>query len=105
MGQKPHDFWTVPLCAYHHRDGADAQHVIGEELFWKLRGIDQFALALRLWIESGGAARAEQPKPVKRGRPIPARKPPEQRIKIQGRSTFAPGRKLQSRNSFERRPA
>lgn len=100
MGIKPSDCWTVPLCGYHHREGPDAQHRMSEEEYWKFRGIDQFALALSLWEKSGGAARAAEreanPKP-KREKLTAPRKPQEQRAKIQARSTFPPGRKLQSR--------
>ena len=30
MGLKPHDMWTVPLCAFHHNE----QHALGEQVFW-----------------------------------------------------------------------
>lgn len=108
MQEKPDDKWSNPLCEYHHRTGILAQHKMGEEDFWKMRGIDPFALALRLFEESGGAARALEPKPAKRARPTKARKPVEQRAKIPGRalqsgSTWPQGRKLQSRNAFEKR--
>lgn len=107
MAEKPHDRWCTSLCSYHHRTGILSQHNIGDEMeFWILVGRDPFEIAERFWIESGGAARAaeraENPKPVK-PRKIKARKPAEQRVKIQGRATFPTGRKLQSRNTFERR--
>lgn len=35
MGQKPDDWRTVSLCAECHKDGANAQHIIGEPEFWK----------------------------------------------------------------------
>jgi hypothetical protein len=97
MAEKPSDFWTVPICGYHHREGADAQHRMSEKLYWELRGIDPFALALDLWQQSGGAERALQPKPAPRPRKIKARKPPEQRVKIRA------SRKMQSRGFAERR--
>ncbi len=98
MGEKPSDCWTVPLCAYHHRTGADSQHVVGEKTFWQLRGIDPFALALKLWEQSGAASRAAEPKRAPRPQAIKPRKPPEMRRKIPA------GRPLQSRG-FERRPS
>lgn len=104
MAEKPSDCWTVPLCGYHHRTGADAQHFVGEKIFWQLRGIDPFALAMKLWEQSGAAARSAQPKPAPRPRKIKARKPAEQRAEIHGRTTWPQGRKLQGRG-FERRPA
>lgn len=107
MQEKPSDCWTVSLCAYHHRTGILAQHKMNEAEFWIMHGRNPFEIAARLWIESGGATRAteraENPKRVK-PRKIEARKPSEQRVKIHGRATFQPGRKLQSRNTFERRP-
>lgn len=102
-GEKPHDKFSVPLCPYHHRDGIDCQHNSNEKEWWALTGLNPWAIAASLWIESGGAARALEPKPVKRAAPVAERKPREQRTKIQSRPTFPPGRKLQSRG-FERRP-
>lgn len=105
MGEKPSDAWVSPLCAYHHRTGILAQHKISESRFWfEIHGKNPLEIAARLWIESGGAARALEPKPVKRAAPTAERKPREQRVKMQSRQTFPPGRKLQSRG-FERRPA
>lgn len=53
LGMKPSDAWAVPLCAEHHRTGAQAQHIIGETKFWQLHRIDPFVLALSLWEASG----------------------------------------------------
>ncbi len=104
MQEKPGDQWTIGLCDYHHRTGTLAQHKISEREFWfEIHGRNPFEIAARLWIESGGAARALEPKPAKRERKIKVRKPKEQRAKIQGRSQFPVGRKIQSRG-FERRP-
>jgi hypothetical protein len=106
LGEKPHDFFVTPLCAYHHRTGILAQHKISEEHFWfEIHGLNPFQIASRLWIESGGAARALEPKPAKRPRKIAARKPQEQRAKIRSRATFPQGRKLQSRGFERGRPA
>lgn len=103
MQEKPSDSWTVGLCDYHHRTGILAQHKMAEADFWVMHGRNPFEIAARLWIESGGAARAIEPKPASRARKTKSRKPAGQRVKIQGRSTFAPGRKLQSRGFAERR--
>lgn len=103
MQEKPGDRWTTNLCHYHHQSGVLAQHRVGEKVFWfEIHGLNPFEIAARLWIESGGAARAAareaNPQPV-RPRKIKPRKPPEMRAKIRS------GRPLQSRSSFERRPA
>jgi hypothetical protein len=91
MQEKPDDKWTVPLCGYHHRTGVGAQHKMGERDFWELAGINPFEIAVVLWIESGGYERETSAKTVVRPRKIKARKPPDQRRKIQ------PGRPIQSR--------
>jgi hypothetical protein len=112
LQEKPSDCWTVSLCAYHHRTGALAQHKIAEADFWKLHGRNPFQIAAALWVESGGAARALEPKRAKR-RPklresnYQPHKPkrPKRQIPgraLQSRSTFPTGRKMQSRG-FERR--
>lgn len=99
MSMKADDRFVTPLCHYHHQSGILAQHRIGEERFWfEVHGRNPFEICDRLWIESGGAARAEAPKPAPRQRKIAPRKPPEQRRKIPA------GRPLQSRG-FERRPS
>jgi hypothetical protein len=99
MQEKPDDKWSTPLCNYHHQSGILAQHKIGEQTFWfEVHGRNPFDIAARLWIESGGAARALQPKPAPRPKTSRPRKPPGLRRKIM------PGRPLQSRG-FERRPA
>lgn len=112
MQEKPGDNWTCGLCAYHHRTGILAQHKISEADFWKLHGRNPFEIAASLWIESGGAARATEraanPKPVKprkikpRDRTKPRRQIPAR--ELQSRSAFPVGRKMQSRNGFEKRP-
>jgi hypothetical protein len=87
-GEKPHDRYTVPLCPYHHRDGADAQHKMNERKWWELRGINPWAIAASLWIDSGGAERAAMAKPVRKPAPVKTRKPREQRVKIQSGKGF-----------------
>ncbi|MES2030891.1 MAG: hypothetical protein V4477_17050 [Pseudomonadota bacterium] len=81
-GEKPHDRYTVPLCPYHHRLGVDCQHNSNEREWWEMRGINPWAIAASLWIESGGAERAAVPAPAKRARPIKERKPRELRAKM-----------------------
>lgn len=92
MQEKPDDKWTVSLCAYHHRTGIAAQHVLGERTFWfHVHGRNPFEIAELLWIASGGAARALLPKPIRKPREIkPEHRPAPKRA-------FPKGRKLQSR--------
>jgi hypothetical protein len=102
--EKPHDYFVVPLCHYHHQSGILAQHKIGEQRFWfEVHGRNPFEIAASLWIVSGGAARALEPKPAKRERKVSARKAPEKRTKIRSPQTFPQGRKLQSRGFQPRR--
>jgi hypothetical protein len=104
MQMKADDSFVTPLCHYHHQSGILAQHRVGEQRFWfEIHGRNPFDIAASLWIESGGAARALEPKPVKRARKVAARKPPEQRTRIQSRSEFTQGRKLQSRGFENKR--
>ena len=50
VGQKPHDYWTVPLCGKHHRE----QHTMNEQHFWfNLHGIDPLPVAAWLYLVSG----------------------------------------------------
>ncbi|MDB5618535.1 hypothetical protein [Tardiphaga sp.] len=88
MGEKPHDKWTAPLCDYHHRTGTLAQHKMGEKDFWELMGLNPFAIAARLWVESGGAARGLQPERPKRERKVRPRDPSKPRHKIQSNPTL-----------------
>ena len=43
-GRKPDDYWTLPLCAEHHRLSKEAQHEENERAWWKRQEIDPFAL-------------------------------------------------------------
>lgn len=99
-GEKPHDKFTVPLCPYHHREGTDAQHKSNEREWWVMRGLNPWAIAASLWIESGGAARAAEreanPKPKREKRTAP-RKPREHRMKIRTKSNWPTGRKIATR--------
>ena len=97
MQEKSHDRYTVPLNEWCHRSGPGSQHSGGERAYWERIGKDPFAIAARLWTESGGEDRAAQERPVKPLRPVKRRKPPEKRKKI------ATGRPLQSRSSFPSR--
>lgn len=110
MQEKADDQFTTPLCHYHHQRSIQAQHKVGEQEFWfEIHGRNPFDIAERLWVESGGAERALQPK-RKRERQVAPRKPREERRKVargrplQSRSTFPAGRRLKSRNTFERAP-
>jgi hypothetical protein len=104
MAEKASDQFVTALCHYHHQSGILAQHRVGEQRFWfEIHGRNPFEIAARLWIESGGDARALEPKPAKRPRKIKARDRSAPKRKIQSRSKFPKGRLLQSRG-FERRP-
>lgn len=105
MQEKPDDRWSCSLCAYHHRTGIAAQHKLSERIFWfEIHGRNPFEIAERLWIASGGAARALEPKPARKPRKIQPRDRTSPKRKIQSRPTFSAGRKLQGRG-FEKRPA
>lgn len=55
VGQKPHDFWCVPLCGADHRD----QHETGDEFeWWRSKGIDPLRLAMALFLNTGDHERA-----------------------------------------------
>lgn len=99
-GEKPHDKFTVPLCPYHHRDGIDAQHKSNEREWWEMRGLNPWAIAASMWIESGGAAQAAErktnPKPV-RAKRVAVRKPRDERMKIRTKSNWPAGRKIAAR--------
>lgn len=50
MGEKPDDRRSAPLCVDHHLNGPDAQHRIGEHVFWKsYLAIDPVAFMEGLW--------------------------------------------------------
>lgn len=87
-GEKPSDKFTVPLCPYHHRIGVDCQHNSNEQEWWERTGINPWAIAASLWIESGGAERALLPAPPKRRRKIKSRDPSKPRRKIQSNPTI-----------------
>ena len=39
LGEKPDDRRALPLCAFDHLDGPDAQHRGGERAWWEARGL------------------------------------------------------------------
>lgn len=55
VGQKPHDYWTVPLCSRCHRE----QHEQKEEMFWDHAMIDPLFVAMALYLNTGDASAAE----------------------------------------------
>lgn len=96
MGEKPDDKWVLPLCRTHHT----AQHRENELRWWARMGFpDPFALAVALYVNCPVPTRPT----VRRKKSVRARKPPEQRVKIQQRSEWPTGRKLQSRNDLKRK--
>lgn len=53
MGRKPDDSWVVPLCAYMHREGPEAQHRGNERTWWIEQRLDCLAIAQALYACSG----------------------------------------------------
>lgn len=49
VGQKPHDFFVLPLSGKQHR----RQHAMNECVFWQRAGIDPILFALALYAVSG----------------------------------------------------
>jgi len=47
--EKPHDWRTVPLCGWCHRENRNSQHHVGEVEFWTQRAINPILLASALW--------------------------------------------------------
>lgn len=45
IGQKPHDFWCLPVCRKHH----ELEHSVGTQKFWDNLDIDPHFVALRLY--------------------------------------------------------
>jgi hypothetical protein len=50
-GEKPDDKWSVPLCPLCHLDGDVSVHRVGEEWFWRIVGLNPFAIAALLYAE------------------------------------------------------
>jgi hypothetical protein len=57
MRMKPADCWALPLCPACHRTDKDAQHQIGEQLFWHIVGINPLLLCERLYAARGDFVR------------------------------------------------
>lgn len=53
LGRKPDDCWVVPLCAYMHREGPEAQHRGNERTWWIDQRIDCLTVAAALYACSG----------------------------------------------------
>jgi hypothetical protein len=85
MAEKPSDFWATPLCVWCHRAGMESQHALGEEQFWKLAGINPFALAIKLYAEFGGAGGTVRKRQKAN---MPKRAFPKTARKMQSRSSF-----------------
>lgn len=80
MQEKPSDKWALPQCRSCHR----TQHDMNELEYWRLRGIDPFALAQTYYAQylaQGGGVK----KPRKKRTTIRPRLPKEQRARIQSR--------------------
>ena len=56
LGQKPHDYFVVPLCGAHHR----RQHMQNEREWWAAHNVDPVKLALMLFAVSGDHQEAER---------------------------------------------
>lgn len=49
--ERPSDKWAVPLCVACHMDGPEAQHRVGEKMFWRVLNLNPCAIAIRLYEE------------------------------------------------------
>jgi hypothetical protein len=47
--QKPADRWALPLCASCHREGPEAEHLVGTKEFYRRWGVDPHLIADALW--------------------------------------------------------
>lgn len=90
MSEKPDDRYSVPLCAWCHRESPKAQHKMNEAEFWRWNGIDPFKLAASLYRAYGG----EGGSPKKRRTIIKPRLPKERRTKIPARKNSWPKRRM-----------
>lgn len=89
LGEKPSDFWAVPLCRSHHMQ----QHAHGNELaWWKTKKKNPFEIAIYLYRKYGGRGGN-----VKRQRTtIKPRLPKSKRQKIPQGKTSWPSRPIAS---------
>jgi hypothetical protein len=91
MGEKPSDWWTLPLCRQHHDD----QHRGNELAWWTRHGFpDPFAVAIALYASRPALTIHRQRTRPKRTK----RRAPELRVKIANN----PARKIQSRNNLRK---
>lgn len=51
--ERPDDKWAVPLGAYWHRDGPEAQHKMNEREFWRQHNINILQVCKDLYVVSG----------------------------------------------------
>lgn len=100
---KASDTSIADACfACHAALDGQGEKILSKEdwLFYALRGIQR---TLENRIHRGIiTVPIDEPKPATE-RPIPKRKPPDQRQKMQGRSDWPKGRKIQSRNDLKRK--
>ena len=54
IGERPSDFWSLPVCVGCHMDDNNSIHRAGEGTFWRRIGIDPFALAIKLYADFKG---------------------------------------------------
>lgn len=59
-GLTPSDHYAVPLCAWCHTLGPEAQHAVGELTFWANLKIDPWSAASALWKHSGDIQAGER---------------------------------------------
>ncbi len=104
MSEKPDDRWAVPLCQGCHLDGPQAQHRVGERVFWSRLGLDPFEVALgqrraflALFPDARGMVDREPTKRARQSTRV-ARSP-----KIWPRKTKWPSRSLKSANRWPKR--
>ncbi len=91
LGRKVSDEWTVPLCVTHHQ----AVHSVGtEEHWWKEKGIDPIAHAVRLWWDTrhGGVGQPNRIAEAGSGVVFAGRDGPPEAVKQIGSSARTAGR-------------
>ncbi|WP_375782861.1 hypothetical protein ACE10Z_23390 [Bradyrhizobium sp. Pha-3] len=57
MARKPSSEWTTPLCSGCHLNDPDAQHKVGEQIFWARLNVNPFLLCQRLYAATGDLLR------------------------------------------------
>lgn len=99
MGMKTHDFLGFPACSSCHAaydTGKDRSKYVGDAL----RALCETLVALVL---SGVVSVPQNSPKARHEAPVKARKPPEQRAKINSRTEWPTGQKIQSRNDLRRK--